>query len=268
MARRWTKEEEKYYRDELVNLYYSKNLSMHEVAKVLNIKSATVFDRLRRLRINTVPHLKKGYRNVRKDIRIPDCHDANLAEFFGIMLGDGHLSHFQVTVTLGTKEYVYVQYVKKLMEKIFKVPVKISERKFKRTDNKHYTVYFGSTVTSQWLKTEGLVENKVKNQVDVPKWIFENNIFMERFLRGFFDTDGSVYKLRHGIQIGLTNRSLPMLKSLQLMLKTLEYRTSEISGFRLYITKKQDLKRFFKEIKPKNPKHTARFQEYLNASVA
>jgi hypothetical protein len=35
------------------------------------------------------------------------------------MLGDGHISHTQVTVTLGSKEDEYVEYVSKLMNEYF-----------------------------------------------------------------------------------------------------------------------------------------------------
>ena len=55
------------------------------------------------------------------------------------MLGDGHISHFQITVTLGTKEYEYVEYVSKLMNQIFNTRSRINTRK-----DRQRTVYIGS----------------------------------------------------------------------------------------------------------------------------
>ncbi|MEK7219392.1 MAG: LAGLIDADG family homing endonuclease [Patescibacteria group bacterium] len=259
MARRWTKEEEYRYRSELLDLYIKQNKSLSEVSKILGISEQTIFRRFERLGIKTQPHLKKNYLKKRTDVKIPNKYSKDIAEFFGIMLGDGHVSHFQVVVSLGNKEEKYAKHVKSLIEKIFKTHVKISLR-----DTGYRDVYLGSVDITSWLLKQGLVNNKVKSQVDVPKWIFNKNDFMRSFLRGFFDTDGSVYKLKYGIQMSFCNRSLPILKSLQFMLKKLEYNPSSISLFNMYLTKRKDVKRFFKEIKPSNPKHVSRYLNIVN----
>ncbi len=259
MARRWTKEEEGRYHSELFNLYIKENKSLFEISKILKMPEATVFRRLGRLGIKTQPHLKKNYLKKRTDVKIPNKYSEDLAEFFGIMLGDGHVSHFQVVVSLGNKEEEYAKYVSLLIKKIFKTNVKISLR-----SNGYRDVYLGSVDITLWLLKQGLVSNKVKSQVGVPAWIFRKNNFMKRFLRGFFDTDGSVYKLRHGIQISFCNRSLPLLKSLQLMLKKLKYNPSKISLFNMYLTRREDIERFFKEIKPSNSKHVSRYLNIAN----
>ncbi|MES3031615.1 MAG: LAGLIDADG family homing endonuclease [Patescibacteria group bacterium] len=264
MAKRWTTKEEDGYRSELFNLYVKRNKSLREVSKVLDMPESTVFRRLKRLGIKTEPYRKKNYLKRRIDIKIPKEYSDDLAEFFGIMFGDGHVSHFQVVVSLGNKEEKYANYVRSLIEKIFKTNVKISLR-----GNGHRDIYLGSVDITSWLLKQGLVYNKVKSQVDVPSWIFSQNSFMERFLRGFFDTDGSVYKLRYGIQVSFCNRSLPMLKSLQLMLKKLEYNPSSISLFNMYLTRREDVGRFFEKVKPSNPKHVRRyltFKENLRRS--
>ena len=76
--------------------------------------------------------------------------------------------------------------------------------------------------------------------------------------------NGSVYKLKYGIQISFCNRSLPILKSLQLMLKKLGYTPSSVSLYNIYLTKRKDVKRFFEEIKPSNPKHIDRYLKIEN----
>ena len=55
-----------------------------------------------------------------------------------------------------------------------------------------------------------------------------------------------------------------MLKSLQLMLKKLEYNPSSMSSYNMYLTKRRDVKRFFKEIKPSNLKHVSRYLNIAN----
>lgn len=259
MAKRWTKQEENKYRSELFYLYVKQNKSLREVSKVLSVSEKTIFKRLGRLGIKTQPYLKKNYLKKRTDIKIPHKYSKDLAEFFGIMLGDGHVSHFQVVVSLGNKEEKYAKYVKLLIKKIFKTNVEISLR-----GGGYRDVYLGSVDITSWLLKQGLVSNKVKSQVDVPKWIFSNNNYMKCFLRGLFDTDGSVYKLKYGIQISFCNRSLPILKSLQLMLKKLEYNPSSISLYNMYLTRRGDVKRFFEDIKPSNPKHVSRYLKIVS----
>ena len=204
-------------------------------------------------------NLKKNYLKKRNDVKIPNKRSEDLAEFFGIMLGDGHVSHFQVVVSLGNKEEIYAEHVSMLIKKIFKTNAKISLRSTGYRD-----VYLGSVDITSWLLKQGLVSNKVKSQVDVPSWVFSKNNFIKGFLRGFFDTDGSVYKLRYGVQISFCNRSLPILKSLQLMLKKLRYNPSSVSLYNLYLTRRGDIERFFKEIKPSNHKHIDRYLKIEN----
>lgn len=256
MARRWTEEEEQGFKQELIELYVVQNKSIAEIAPLLGLKESSVFDRMQRLGIASQKQLKVKYLNRRTDVVIPK-RSAKLAEFFGAMFGDGHVSRYQTFVTLGTKELEYVEYVQSLMQELFVVPATISIKKSGYRD-----VYIGSTQITSWLLNEGLVHNKVAAQVDLPQWIYTRPVYMKSFMRGFFDTDGSVYKLRFGTQISLTNKSMPLLKSLRKILITLGYKPSEISSYRVYLTRQADLHRFFREIRPANSKHLRRFKEF------
>ena len=258
MAQRWSIEEEKKYREELYELYIVQNKTIVEIAGILNIHSfQTVYDRIQRLQIPTCRDKKERYNNRRNDIRLP-MHSCELAELLGILLGDGSITHFQIWITLGTKEMAYAKYALLLMQKVFGGKPKMFIRR-----SGHKSVYLGSTLATKWLFKEGLVRNKVLAQVDVPQWIFEKDDYMKSFLRGFFDTDGSVYKLRYGVQISLTNYSSPLLHSLQKMLQVLGYYPSATSAHKVYLTRISDIKRFFYEIKPANPKHRRRFRKFI-----
>lgn len=257
MARKWNNKERKEYFKIIHKLYIRDNLSIKDVGFCLGLSEKTIYKRLKNLNIKTIRSKKDGYCNKRNGIVIPTKRSSDLAEFFGIMLGDGKLSPTQVIVTLGDKEKDYVIYVKNKIQNIFFTYAKISVRK-----GGYHDVYLGSVDIVRWLKKEGLVYNKVKAQVGVPKWIFTKKEYSKAFLRGFFDTDGSIYKLRYGIQISFTNRSFPILKSLQKMLYKLEYKVSNVSVYKIYITKHEDVVRFFKEIKPMNVKHLERFENF------
>lgn len=261
MPRRWTIKEENEHRKKLRNLYVKQNMTIAEVAEVLGIAEQTVFDRLKRLNIPTTPYLKRNYLNKRTDILIPKKFNADLAEFFGIMLGDGGITHFQVIVTLGNKEKNYVEYVRKLINKIFNVSPKVGVRKKGYRD-----VYLGSVELTSWLLANGLVHNKVRSQVDIPEWISSDEKYMRKFIRGFFDTDGSVYKIRFGIQISFCNKSEPILESLRKILVNLQFRPSVISSNKIYLTRANDVKNFFEKIQPQNLKHQKRFSSFIKQS--
>ncbi len=252
MPRPWTREEQNQKLNEIKKLYVKEGKTIAQVGKILGIANSTAFERLQRFGIPSNPKFKR-----RQDIVLPTVHTSNLAEFFGVMLGDGKLSHFQVAVNLGTKELSYARYVVELIAGIFKARPKIGIR-----GNGYKDVYLGSVAISEWLRREGLVYNKVSAQVDVPGWIFDTDAFMKGFLRGFFDTDGSIYKLRWGRQIAFNNRSIPLLKSTRDMLLCLGYSPSKVSGFKVYVTRKTEVKKFFKEIHPSNEKHQMRFRKF------
>lgn len=256
MARRWNSNEENYFRHELNNLYVLQNKSLREVATALCVSQQTVFKRLQRLDIPVQRHKKARYNNKTVHVNVPIAFTPELAELFGILLGDGHISRFQVIITLGSQESEYAQYVQTILEIIFKCQARIGKRA-----TGHFSVYVSSVELAAWLTKMGLVNHKVRQQVDVPMWIQRNAKFSARFIRGFIDTDGSIYKLRYGLQISFTNKSLPLLHSLQKMLRALGYTPSVVSAYRVYLTKKNDVERFFREIQPANTKHQRRYAE-------
>ncbi len=250
------------HKKELIHLYVKQNLTISEIALLLSLSEKTIFQRLQRLKIPTSPERKKKYRNKRNDITIPKKYSPELAELLGILYGDGHINKYQVTVTLGDREDSYVSYVQELLHIVFSGTPKISTR-----TNGYKVVYLGSTQAVRYLQTFGLTNNKVRDQVDVPGWIYTKNIYQRQFLRGFFDTDGSVYKIRHGTQLSFTNHSVPLLRSLQEMLLRLEYTPSSISHVTFYITRQKDIKRFFNEIQPQNQKHKERYKQIMTKRV-
>jgi DNA-binding transcriptional regulator WhiA len=258
MARRWTKSEEKFYRNELIELYVNKNMTINEVGGVLGLYPQSIYDRLKRLGVPTQPWKKKNYLKKRTHVRFPSKSE-DLAEFIGIMLGDGHISHFQVVVHLGTKEKSYALHVSTLMDRLFEVKSKISTRK-----TGHKDVYFGSVDVVKWLMDEhGLVHNKVKSQASIPNWIYTDPLFVTGCTRGLFDTDGSVYALRFGIQISFTNYSIPLLQSMRKMLLFLNYNPSKVGKRDVYLTRKNEVVDFFQTVKPQNKKHVRRFEQIM-----
>lgn len=257
MSRRWTVEEENNKRQELIKLYERQNKTIKEVGLVLGVAESTVFDRLKRLNISSCPEKKPGFCNRRQDIIIPNLFSDKLAEFIGVMLGDGQITRTQIVITIGKNETDYLRYLYGLIKVLFGA----SPKHIERFDRGVYVIYLGSVELVRFLREMGLVSNKVREQVDLPKWILKDKEWGRAFLRGFFDTDGSIYKLRFGVQMSFCNHSIPLLRSTRKILLNLDYHPSEISAWKVYLTRKSDLHHYAENVGFSNKKHLRRGKE-------
>lgn len=206
----------------------------------------------------------------RKSILIPKKNN-NLAQLFGIILGDGGITSYQLTITLDrTTDIIYADYVVNLIEKIFSISVK-----------KYYRCNVINIVASSKNLIEFLTKNglksgsKVKNQVSVPEWIKKNEHFSLECVKGLVDTDGCVYidkhnykgKLYQHLCLDFTNVSKPLLDFvweilMGLGLKPKIYRKS------IKLRRLEDIKLYFRVIKSSNDKHNQKFINFFNGEVA
>lgn len=194
-------------------------------------------------------------------------YSRELAEFCGIMLGDGGLTKTQVRISLhGEDDREYVLYVSQLMFRLFGVMPSVLLNK----DDAACDVCVSRVELVRYLQSHtGLsIGNKVAQQVDVPCWIKERPSFRIACLRGLFDTDGCVFTHKyhvHGKQyaykkISFTSKSKPLLVFFYETLVQLNTRpryTKNRSEVRL--ESKEHIGRFFALVGSNNAKHLMRF---------
>lgn len=245
-------------RNELRILYVRQNKTIGQIAEQLSLTPTTVYERIKRLGLPILRQRKPRFNNRNLRIKIPKYPSGDLAEFIGILLGDGHLTPTQVTVTLGKKEARYVAYVTQLMRKLFGDRPRQSLSK--RGD---WTVYVGSTELVHWFLKNGLAHNKVKSQVRIPAWCFRTVVFKRRTLRGLIDTDGSVYRIRSGVQISFCNCSKKLLSDARKLMVELGFTPSRPSVNKIYLTRARDLQKYYREIGFGNFKHKKRFMLFV-----
>lgn len=222
----------------------------------------------------------KGGRNSKgrtKEINIPE-ESEKLAEFYGIMLGDGNSYRTKYYKSRTQKRGVYsikiigdsrhdkeyfINYVKPLIESLFEIVVRSGKFKPKNIGgfNSKNGMFLGaeSVQLVSFLEKKGFKPgNKIKNKVGIPKWIKNNKRYLRACLRGIFDTDGSIYKLTNqsSIQINFTNYNIQLLEDVFNSLIFLGINPSKISmGCKIYITKRSELRKFLKLISFSNYKH-------------
>lgn len=208
---------------------------------------------------------KLGIRII-KDIKRPKS-GLHLAEFIGIVLGDGGLTDYQLKITFNREtDAEYGDFVKELIRKLFKLTAKIIHKKLDKGSD--VTVYSKNLV--EFLESNGLKRgNKVRNKADIPPWIKRNNKLQLSCLRGLMDTDGSCYTYSHSVNkkryrnvaLCFTNASAALLESVYSIFVSNGYHPCMI-GRRVYIYRGSEIKKYFQKVGTHNSKHLKNYKRF------
>lgn len=197
-----------------------------------------------------------------KTIHLPK-KSVKLSEFIGILIGDGGISKYQIIITLNKKtDSEYIIYVCKLIMDLFKVKA---------------SKYLRQSVVNVQVSRKGLTEfliglglktgNKIRQQVDMPHWIRQNNKFSLACVKGLIDTDGCFYFHRYKrngqiysyLKIAFVSRSKPLIQSVKIILGRENIRSKLDSRGNLRIYASDDVKKYFQIVGSHNQKHIKKF---------
>ncbi len=222
------------------------------------------------MRIDFLRYPKKSHR---KPIKIP--HESiRLAELMGIEFGDGGIGNpWQMVITLNAdKDAEYARYVVMLIRDLFGIDVAIRKRE-KRT----LQLVSSSTSLVDFLVEKGAMRgNKIKQNFDIPGWLFENCQYEKAFVRGLVDTDGCLYVHRHTIKgieyrnIGLcfTSRSYNLLNSIADIFRKfgIEPHITDRAS-RIYLYSEDSVVKYLRTFGSANPRITNVYKEWKGAGV-
>ncbi|MFA5942197.1 MAG: LAGLIDADG family homing endonuclease [Candidatus Paceibacterota bacterium] len=194
---------------------------------------------------------------------------AELAEFVGIMMGDGGISTYQVIITLHhTDDLEYSVFVTKLIKKLFRVKPSVYHSEKESVND----IVVSRKELVRYLHELGLpIGNKVKQRFDIPEWIKCDRKFATACIRGLVDTDGSIFTHRYKVKskwyaykkLSFTSASEPLRQSVHTLLKELEFHP-RITSKDVRLDSVADMARYLSDIGTHNPKHLRR---YKNAVV-
>lgn len=194
-----------------------------------------------------------------------------LAELLGILAGDGYIGEYQVSVaTNSSTDLEHARYTKALFEKIFKVEASLSFR----SDCKACVVTVSSRDLGSVLVKKGMKRgHKIRNNLCMPDWIGKNKNYKKAFIRGLFDTDGSVYldthringKLYKNIAMLFTNRCLPLLANFKATTEELGLHPTQKTDFAVFLRRKEEIRRYFSLVGSSNPKHLQKVEAYFRS---
>lgn len=198
-----------------------------------------------------------------KTFNAPKNYSLELAEFVGILLGDGHIGNEQWSVTLNSiADKEYLNYVVSLVEKLFGFTPGVHFRK-----DCNAVVIVGSGIRSiEYLQSLGLkIGNKVKQQVGVPGWIVENKGFIIACIRGLIDTDGGIFihrykvngKMYRYLKLSFVNKSVPLLNFVHSNLMELGFTPKMITNVenkRVWLYNQQEVRKYLQIVGTSNPR--------------
>ncbi|MFH0732895.1 MAG: LAGLIDADG family homing endonuclease [Candidatus Omnitrophota bacterium] len=211
---------------------------------------------------------------LRKKIKYPQKSSA-LAEFIGIMLGDGGIRNaHQITISFDAKkDQDYVVYLQNLIKGLFG----ISSTLYIREKKGRADIVVTSTNLIEFLEKMGIKKgNKVVNQIDVPNWIFESKKYQAACLRGLFDTDGCIYQHRYAIndkryryiKMCFRNYSFPILVSVKRMLENLNFNARlDKKQKSVYLHSPSEVSRYFLKIRTNNPGYRNKYNKFFSEKI-
>ncbi len=184
-----------------------------------------------------------------------------LAEFVGIVLGDGGITKYQIVITLHSKDdKEYSKFVIALIEKLFSVPVGVNY------DKKSLSVDLAISrirLVRFCVEKLGLkIGDKIKQQVDIPSWIKQKKKYVIACLRGLMDTDGCVFTHRYKVngklykykKLAFTSYSKPLRQSVFDILKNIGLNPRLVQRSDVRLDSIDDVKRYFQLVGSHNPK--------------
>jgi hypothetical protein len=204
----------------------------------------------------------------RKNINTPK-QGKMLAEFVGIMLGDGGVAPYHISITLNADtDKDFVKFVNLLIFKLFKIrPKNYRDRNSKALD---IIVHRKSLV--EFCQKIGLkIGNKIKQGLNIPKWILDDSELIKSCIRGLIDTDGSLfihsYKVRGKIysypKISFTSVSPDLIKTVHQSLIKLGFNVRiSRSGKDVFIENMAHVAKYFEIFGSNNEKHWVKYKNW------
>lgn len=202
-----------------------------------------------------------------KTIRKPVKNEL-LAEFIGILIGDGGVTQYQVVVsTNSVDDYEYSLFVAQAMERLFNIQPTMTKRK----DAQCITIVASSVNLVKFLKQNGVLQgDKIRQNLDIPAWVLENREYSIACLRGIFDTDGCVFQERHRIKgkvycyprLSFVSASQRLRESIFESLVDLEFNPKIRNNRSVNLESQTDIATYFTIVGTSNPKHLGRFKSF------
>jgi len=211
----------------------------------------------------------------------------DLAKLIGIQLGDGCISitdryhECAISGDINEEKEYYDEIIIPLYNKLVFYPIlnkKLNAKEYKKNGT-YGILVFNRQVVEFFLNKE--IKSGSKLDAEVPSFIIKNKRLWIPFLRGLFDTDGSIYfnknyavkesKRKHNrprIKLGMTSKKI--IFQVNFMLKKLGFNTylkppykgkrDKNPVYSIMIQRKEDIQKFINKIGFESTKHKTKWE--------
>ena len=219
-----------------------------------------IFIQLEKISKIKIDNYKENYKSnyLKKEIKEIKINN-NLSEILGILNGDGYISatNHEICVAGNSQEIDHFEYMKKLFENTFGLNFKIYSKK-----NSMRLKCYSKKLADLLHHEFGVPKGRKLGKLKIPKQIFGSKKYLESYIRGLFDTDGSTYiRRKKDLVVEIISKDKRYLSEVKAALNSLGF-ICGISGKNLYIYDKSMIHKFFKVIQPANAKHLMKFKNY------
>jgi hypothetical protein len=191
--------------------------------------------------------------------------DEALAEFIGIMIGDGGMTKYQASISLSSLvDTEYSLYVGELIERLFGIHPTI----MKARNSNCLVVVASSIELVEFLKQHGVLQgDKIRQSLDIPSWVLGDRDLAVACVSGIFDTDGCIFHECHRIKgrsyayprLSLVSASPTLRASVHGILSDLELDPRLRNNRSVNLEKLSDIAAYFSMVGTSNPKHLSRW---------
>ena len=218
------------------------------------------------LDIDDVAVVKKGENIWGKN---PYNISVNKAEIWGIVTGDGHIRKTGIDITFGTgpEEQVYLTSVSQLLkEELINHNIFNRERKYNEQKTANIYIRSNSGLVAEW-GVAGLTGRSWEKKVPIGIRMGTKEV-VAAFIRGLFDTDGTVYEKGNCVEFSTCSTLLSEdIQQLLLNFGIVSSRTFKKNDFRgswtVRLVGRESKEIFAKEIGFNHPKKASRLKALL-----
>jgi len=231
--------------------------------------------------------VKLSNNDIKRGLVLPRKPSKELAEFIGILAGDGHVSfntkRYHISICGDSRlDINYLKYVRNLFNKLFNIDTNITIRK----GSNCALIEFESRGVLNFLRNIKYYKHHSRN-IRIPDWILINDYYLISLIKGVADTDFSLmlYKNRklypHYPVISLTSADKEFIILISNFLESQGFNVDLILDdrrfdkrfgktwilFRLRLSGRQNLDLWMKLIGFRNQRHLNKYNEYLKSGV-
>ena len=186
---------------------------------------------------------------------------AYLANFLGILAGDGHMSPVSYEITISGHSHLDRTFLEKHVMNLFKDLFGLTAF-IRKYENRMVCRVYSKKLVMHLSRRFRLPLGKKKNHLHIPEEISEDSEFLRSYISGLYDTDGSIYPHhKSSIALDISSRDSTFREEVASALRELGFHPT-VNGKNIQLYRKEEIKRFFEEIRPHNERHLKKYRTY------